>query len=873
MPSVTVSAAVGPISHWPAEGNAEDVVDVNDGTLVNGATFATGRLGQAFSLNQINQTDAYVQIGAPPNLVMSSAVSILAWIYPTGLGSNGELGGIIVNKEGEYEVARFADGTIQWAFADTGATWDWSCNIDPTYVAPTVREETWRHIAVVYDSGYVMTYVNGELANTSNPSDRGSTGVIGDDIHPDLNDFRIGGRQHTAGGTFTQFFDGLIDEVMIYDVALSGDEIYDLYTLCGEWYQVQKKSASDGATDDEFSYSVSISGDTLVVGTPDDDDNGLDSGSAYVFERNQGGADSWGQVAKLTASDSAADDLFGYSVSISSDTLVVGAFGNDAYSGSAYVFERNQGGADSWGQVAKLTASDAASGDWFGYSVSISGDTLIIGAHENDDNGTNSGSAYVFERNQDGVDSWGQVAKLTASDAAMGDEFGYSVSISGDTLVVGAHDNDDDGTNSGSAYVFERNEGGADSWGQVAKLTASDAASGDLFGYSVSISGDTLVIGAHDNDDNGTESGSAYVFERNQGGADSWGQVAKLTASDAASGDWFGYSVSISGDTLVAGAWGDDDNGLSSGSAYVFHTICCEQMTINLAADWNTFLVPLDIGPDNNTLGDLANMAGLDIGIAYYLDGTTQTWGLVGADYVMLPCDAIYIKMNTAGSIPIYPNPNPTVPAKSLYNGWNLAGSAFINETGEMAVDEALISLYYAEGKHLPQGYSQVISPELNQPGWVYLRDGADPPDMLLGKGYLVAIDNTDEYLGQTYTPWPWLSRPIVVDISCDEFTENPHGLSDEFQVEICDKITVRLCSNPSTGSIWDYEMTTENVLIEEDYYFERPSGSHPGAPGTEVWTFKAVKKGTAEVQMEYGQPWEGGSKAVRTYTMTVTVE
>jgi len=299
----------------------------------------------------------------------------------------------------------------------------------------------------------------------------------------------------------------------------------------------------------------------------------------------------------------------------------------------------------------------------------------------------------------------------------------------------------------------------------------------------------------------------------------------------------------------------------------------CASITINLAAGWNTFSVPLDISPDNNTLGNLATMAGFEIGIAYYLDGTTQTWGLVGTDYVMLPCDAIYIYMNAAGSVPLYTNPNPTVPAKSLYTGWNLAGSAFINTADELAVDEALISLYYGEGKLLPLGYSQVISPELNQPGWVYLRDGVDPPNMLLGKGYLVAIDNTDEYLGQTYTPWPWLSRPIVVDISCDEFTENPHGLSDEFQVEICDKITVKLCSNPSTGSIWDYETTIENVLIEEDYYFERPEGSPPGAPGTEVWTFKAVKKGTTEVQMEYGQPWEGGSKAVRTYTMIVIVE
>jgi hypothetical protein len=277
---------------------------------------------------------------------------------------------------------------------------------------------------------------------------------------------------------------------------------------------VAKLTASDGAAYDDFGYSVAISGDTVVVGTHYDDDNGFESGSAYVFERNQTGADNWGQVAKLTASDAAADDRFGVSVAISGDTVVVGAWGdadNGTQSGSAYVFERNQTGADNWGQVAKLTASDAAAGDWFGYSVAISGDTVVVGAPGDDDNGSQSGSAYVFGRNQTGADNWGQVAKLTASDGAAGDWFGYSVAISGDTVVVGAPYDDDNGAYSGSAYVFERNQTGADNWGQVAKLTASDAAAVDCFGISVAISGDAgaIVVGADWDDDNGTDSGSA----------------------------------------------------------------------------------------------------------------------------------------------------------------------------------------------------------------------------------------------------------------------------------------------------------------------------------------------------------------------------
>ena len=277
---------------------------------------------------------------------------------------------------------------------------------------------------------------------------------------------------------------------------------------------------------------------------------------------------------KLTTDDAAVRDYFGYTVSVDGDTAVIGAhYDGDGgtLSGSAYVFSRNLGGADNWGQVAKLTASDAAASDFFGISVSVDGDTAVIGAYRNDDAGLNSGSAYVFSRNQGGADNWGQVVKLTASDAAAGDIFGYSVSVDGDTAVIGAvYANDDGGLSSGSAYVFSRHQGGADNWGQVSKLTADDAARGDSFGNSVSVDGDTAVIGAVADRDAGRLSGSAYVFSRNQGGADNWGQVTKLTASDAAEEDRFGKSVSVDGDTAVIGAYLDGNADSDGGSAYIF---------------------------------------------------------------------------------------------------------------------------------------------------------------------------------------------------------------------------------------------------------------------------------------------------------------
>ena len=344
------------------------------------------------------------------------------------------------------------------------------------------------------------------------------------------------------------------------------------------WQEIQKLVALDAADADQFGRSVSISGDTLVVGADGDDDVGAAAGSAYIFERD-GDVDNWGEVTKITASDGAAGDLFGGSVSISGDTALVAArLDDDAgdFSGSAYIFERSLGGADNWGEVTKLIASDAAAFDQFGISVSISGDTAVVGAHGDDDVGSGSGSVYIFERDQGGADNWGEVTKITASDGATADQFGFSVSISGDTVVVGAQGDNDAGNFTGSAYIFERNQGGTDNWGEVTKLTASDAAADAAFGSRVAvdavstISGDTVVVGAAGDDHAGDFSGSAYIFERNQGGTDNWGEVRKLTASDAATFDQFASSVSISDNTVVVGAGLTDDVGSDSGSAYIF---------------------------------------------------------------------------------------------------------------------------------------------------------------------------------------------------------------------------------------------------------------------------------------------------------------
>jgi hypothetical protein len=346
------------------------------------------------------------------------------------------------------------------------------------------------------------------------------------------------------------------------------------YGGADNWGQVKMLVASDAADSDYFGCSVAIDGDYVVVGAAFEDSGGTNSGAAYVFYRNQGGTDNWGEVAKLVASDAASSDEFGNSVAISGDYVVVGAHLEDdiaaANRGAAYVFYRNQGGTDNWGQVAKLTAPVAGIGDQFGISVSISGDNVVVGAHSEDGLGTDRGAVYVFNRNQGGTDNWGQVKKLTASSPEDAAFFGCSVAVSGDFAVVGAYGEDGSGTNRGAAYVFDKDFGGADNWGQVAKLTASDGEDIDDYGASVAIDGDYAIVGAYYEDGEGTDRGAAYIYYRNQGLTDSWGEVLKLTASDAKDGDWFGFSVAISGDRAVVSAPYVDGGGSNRGAIYVF---------------------------------------------------------------------------------------------------------------------------------------------------------------------------------------------------------------------------------------------------------------------------------------------------------------
>ncbi|HYF64462.1 MAG TPA: integrin [Herpetosiphonaceae bacterium] len=359
--------------------------------------------------------------------------------------------------------------------------------------------------------------------------------------------------------------------------------------------------ASNTGAGDEFGYSVAIDGTTMAVGAPREDsasagnqgDNSItDAGAVYVYERGPGG---WAQQAYLKAAVPRSSAAwagwggFGWSVALDGDTLVVGASGDSA-SGAAYVFVRTYvQGAPVWKQQARLTPFNGDDGDSFGWDVAIDGDTIVVGAHEENggaagvngnptyNNISRAGAAYVFVRSA-GV--WTHHSYLKASNPGMHDLFGSSVAIDGDTIVVGAQNessaatgvngnqNDDSAPVSGAAYVFVRNQG---AWSQQAYLKSGVSSFNQYFGYS-DIDGDTIVVGA-------LKRSKAYVFERT---GSTWALQGQISGANTEESDVFGWTVSLSGDTLVIGASfessaatgvdgnGADNSALNSGAAYVF---------------------------------------------------------------------------------------------------------------------------------------------------------------------------------------------------------------------------------------------------------------------------------------------------------------
>ncbi|MFZ6027424.1 MAG: choice-of-anchor D domain-containing protein, partial [Chloroflexota bacterium] len=378
------------------------------------------------------------------------------------------------------------------------------------------------------------------------------------------------------------------------------------------WSQQAYLKASNTDVDDHFGWAVAISGDTLVIGAPDEDssatgvggnqaDNSVsNAGAAYVFVRS---GTTWSQQAYVKASNPESADRFGAAVAISGDSVVIGAWGEDSNatgiggnqgdntagaSGAVYAFSRS---GTAWSQEAYIKASNTGSDDRFGSAVALDNDTLVVGAYQEDgdatgiggpsnNNASNAGAAYIFVRSGS---AWSQQAYVKASNTNALDTFGLSVGVSGDTVVIGAPGEDSSATGidgnqsdntlpaAGAAYIFVRS---GSAWSQQAYLKASNTGLDDNFGQSAAVSGDLLAVGAYQEDSSATgtngdpannlaaDSGAAYVFARS--GA-TWVQQSYIKASNTGSGDRFGGALTLSGDTVAVGAQLEDSNATGIG--------------------------------------------------------------------------------------------------------------------------------------------------------------------------------------------------------------------------------------------------------------------------------------------------------------------
>lgn len=402
-----------------------------------------------------------------------------------------------------------------------------------------------------------------------------------------------------------------------------------LALACALWFaapvrsqcEMEKVIGTGVKNQDQFAYSVDIDGTAAVAGCIKCDDNGGESGTAFVFRFD---GHKWVEEDVLLASDGTAFDQMGWSSAIDGTTVIAGAHqadlgGGANNAGAAYVFVKTAG--STWLQETKLTAADAEGGDRFGQYVALSGDVAVVGAHLEDEAANNAGAVYVFRRTGR---SWIQEAKLMADDATAGDQFGYSVAVDGDTIVVGAWQDDPSGqSGAGSAYVFKWD--GA-TWNQEAKLVANDASAGDEFGTAVTVQENRLLVGAPRNDDGGfgtnADTGSVYFYMSTVPGT--WNQIEKVNTSPASRR--FGAAFAMDGLEMVVGAFLDPDNGIDAGAFYTYKWM--GGTWTEVSKKYNSDIEPFDeTGGSVGLSGDFAivssdfeDQAGWNAGAGYFYD-------------------------------------------------------------------------------------------------------------------------------------------------------------------------------------------------------------------------------------------------------------
>ena len=393
--------------------------------------------------------------------------------------------------------------------------------------------------------------------------------------------------------------------------------VYVFQDSKGAWSETQKLVSSDGGAGDEFGISVSLSGTTLLVGAVQN----AGQGAAYVFTDSGG---TWSQAQKLTASDAASGQGFGYAVSVSGTTALVSAPGDNSYQGAAYVFTESGG---TWSQVQKLTAGDGVAGDFFGASVAVSGTNALVGEATCQGPNSPQGAAYVFA---EAGGTWTQAQKLTASDGGIGDCFGYTSALSGSTALVGALGATEGGVSGeGAAYIFVAS-GGA--WSQVEKLTGDTSIGPEQFGSGVGLSesGTTAVVGAPVA---ASAAGAVYVFTST---GDKW----KLAASDSSPGELLGFAAAISDNTAVATTVPDYGGGAGPAAGYIYGASDLGlAVSVPTTAPAGSTFVSQAIATNSSTYASPAVAVTIAVPAAASVVSATATQGSCSQSSGMVTCD------------------------------------------------------------------------------------------------------------------------------------------------------------------------------------------------------------------------------------------
>jgi len=545
------------MGYWPLnDGTGTTPVDIstvtNHASFVNGTPTWTTGLGGNGALTFDGST-GFLSIPDQADYDNVTQFTVTAWVNPSNFPGNMS----ILSKDSPTPNQRMlyfglnSSGNLH-LFGSSDGT-NPSFNLFSVSSVPT---STWTHVAATWDGSDIKVYINGILD--------GSLSYTGS-LHESLAGIQIGGKYLNFSSSPTYFFDGSIMEVRLYRRGLSPTEVNQIYDEMAPFenivdFDTNKQTPGDGAAQDYFGTSIALQGNVAIIGAHGDDDQGTDSGAAYVYVSHDG--NTWVEHSKLVASDPASLFWFGITADISDNVAIISRMrdnGNASNSGSAYIFAEN--GSGSWIEQDKLIPSDGAVADNAG-RVAISGNVAVLGSEKHDAGGTDAGAVWVFTNN--GGSEWIEQTKLMSSDIEAGDKFGFRSEISDNVMFITQLEDDDDGTDAGAVWVFVNHGNGA--WVEHQKLRASDGSNGARFGFSLSAEGNILVVGAIQ--DVNTSSGKAYVFRDN--GTGNWVEEAQLVAPDAETGDSYGSDVVISGNLILMGGRLEDDNGSDAGAAYVF---------------------------------------------------------------------------------------------------------------------------------------------------------------------------------------------------------------------------------------------------------------------------------------------------------------